>query len=155
MASDFALLVEGIRGSIAIVRGLKSAYDQHAIVQVQTEILEKLLALQIDALSLQEDHFALLRSKRELEETLVKHQQWDDTAAQYSLKNLESGAYVYAPNESNKSPEPMHWICAKCYGDRKKSLLHFVWDSARGHHAFCQECHNWVSAERKEMLGNN
>ena len=150
--NDFMLLLQGLKGTMDLTKGLKSAYDSHKIAEAEAEFFEKLSSLYVQAISLYESHSALAREKDELEKKLVEYQQWDRTASQYSLKALKSGAYVYTPNESNQSPNPMHWICPKCYGDRKKSILQFLYDFDRGHHAYCPECKGRFGATQQEML---
>lgn len=123
MPSDFTLLIEGIKGSIAMVKGLKSAYDQHTITQAQTDVLEKLLALQMDALSLQEKHSALIHEKEELQKKVMEAQKWSETESQYELKQVVPGRIVRSFKKTSESTDPPHWLCPNCWEDKKKSIL--------------------------------
>jgi len=111
----FAELSTAITGVISIARGLKSLNDFNQVAQVSSDLLERILTIQGEALTLQESHLSLLNSKNDLEKKLLSYEQWDNTASQYSLKKLIGRSFVCIPNESNKTPKPMHYLCAKCY----------------------------------------
>ncbi len=149
--ADFSAFISSIGALSNIAKGLQSIHDEKQIFEATSDLRERIFTIQSNALTLQEDHFSLLKQKDELEKKILSFERWDDTAALYSLKKLKLGAYVYAPNESNKTAEPMHWICAKCYQDRKKSILQFYWDIGKGSYALCPECKNRFDTELAEM----
>jgi len=64
-----------------------------------------------------------LNTVNNLREKLVELQNWKETKSKYSLIKLTMGVLVYAPNKTHESPEPLHWICANCFSDQKKSIL--------------------------------
>jgi hypothetical protein len=123
MPSEFALFLQGVKGTLDVAKGLKSAYDQHTIVQAQSEIIEKLLALQMDALSLQEKHSALIHEKEELEKKVLEAQKWSETESQYELKQVVPGKIVRSYKKPSESTDPPHWLCPNCWEDKKKSVL--------------------------------
>jgi len=141
--AEISSLISGIKGTIDITKGLKSAYDANTIFQAQTDILERLFAIQSEALSLQEKHSTLIDEKRELENRIKEFENWSESEIQYSLRKLTGGVFVIEPNKSHKSPKPKHWLCTNCYGNKKKSIL----QPARTTHDFffeCLECKNKI-----------
>ena len=121
--AEASAIVTSIKATIEIVKGLKSSNDSHTITQVQTDILEKLFAIQMDALALQEKHSALIDDKEELIKKNEQFEQWRNTESEYELKELKTGIFVYSYKNSQQSVVPMHWLCPQCWNDRKKSIL--------------------------------
>ena len=67
---------------------------------------------------------------------------WENTTKlQYDLVMVEGG-YIYTPNKKHPSPTPIHYLCPKCFENKKKSLLQ-KW-RASGYTSFddyyCPEC---------------
>ena len=121
--AEGAALITGIKGTIDIVKGLKSSYDTNTIMQAQTQILEHLLALQIDAFTLQEKHSALIHENEEYKKKLIEFEQWGKTASEYELKEINPGVFAYTLKESQQTTELSHWLCPNCWEDHKKSIL--------------------------------
>ena len=116
-------LLTGIKGTINIVKSLKSSYDAKTITQAQSDILEHLFALQIDALALQEKHFAIIHEKEELIKKVVQFEQWEKTESEYELQEIVSGTFVYTSKNTQQFGIPTHWLCTQCWDNRKKSIL--------------------------------
>ncbi|MCK4798930.1 MAG: hypothetical protein KAT05_16260 [Spirochaetes bacterium] len=123
MAAELSVLATSFKATIDIVKGLKSSYDAKALTQAQTQILEHLLTLQFEALSLQEKHSAVINEKQELVKKLEQFVQWGETEAEYELKEIRRGMFVYSSNNSQSSKIPTHWLCTQCWDERKKSIL--------------------------------
>lgn len=121
--AEVSAIVTGIKATIEVAKGLKSSYDAHTITQAQSEILERLLAIQMDALALQEKHSTLINEKDELAKKLVQFEQWEKTESEYELQEIERGKFVYSSKNSQQSKKPTHWLCTQCWEDRKKSIL--------------------------------
>lgn len=131
--TELTSLIAGIKGTIDLAKGLKSAYDAHTITQSQTEILERLLNLQIDALALQDKHSTLINEKDDLSKKLMEYERWSETESQYELKEITPGVFVRSYKTSNQSQQPNHWLCTKCWEDKKKAIL-------QKHHTGAYEC---------------
>ena len=86
---------------------------------VNTEIRK----LHRELLSAHEDQVALVELVSELKDKLAKHETWEIERARYRLKELEHGGFAYSLNDAERSGEPDHHICAKCYEDQVKSIL--------------------------------
>ncbi|WP_295810352.1 hypothetical protein [uncultured Nitratireductor sp.] len=111
-ASAFKSLADG-------VKALSEIKDAKRRSEVEVDLLGKLIALQSD--------FSALRdSKEAIEKELVKIKDWNADKARYEMKSLEPGVLVYRVKEVERGSEPPHEICADCYNNDKKSLLHAV-----------------------------
>jgi hypothetical protein len=113
--ADFSAFVASIGALSNFAKGLQSVHDEKQIFEATSDLRERIFAIQSDALTLQENHSSLLKQKDELEKKLMEFDKWENTASQYSPHKFPSGAIVYAPNESNKSPQPEHYLCPRCY----------------------------------------
>lgn len=82
-----------------------------------------LLAAQASVLKAYADQQALLDRVRALEEENANMKAWDSSKSAYQLKAIGTGAFAYVPKPSVSSEEPPHWLCVKCYENRKKPVL--------------------------------
>jgi hypothetical protein len=101
---------------------LKAKVDS-AVREKAIESQAAVISLQTSMMTLQSQYQSLLREKDELEKRLVEIEDWKVEAAKYSLKELVPGALVYAPNSDAGDTAPEHWLCTRCYQERKKSIL--------------------------------
>lgn len=143
--AEVTALIAGIKGTIDIAKSLKSAHDAHTITQTQTEILEKLLALQAEALVLQEKHSALIQEKDELAKKLMQLEDWAQTETQYQLKEVAPRIFVYIAESSTPSIENEPWYCANCFNQHQKSVLQSTSESSEYHEFMCHRCKNSIS----------
>jgi hypothetical protein len=138
VVTEFSALVSSIKGISDIAKGLKSAYDQHTITQATNEILQRLQSVLEKGLLLQEKHLALLQEKDDLTKRLVEMDEWKATKGQYRLIEISPGSFVYSPNESHPSPQPIHWLCQNCLDNKhSKSVLQLA---HKGHRMDVYEC---------------
>lgn len=93
------------------------------LYKVAVEALERAL----DARAAQSD---LIEEKRALEAQIAEFEAWDREKERYALAEVGAGALVYAVKEPHRGAEPVHWLCAACYQQRKKSILQIT--GARG-----------------------
>jgi len=147
----FVEFVTAIRGITEIAEGLKSLHDFKQVAEASSQLLQRLLTVESEALSLHNEYSIVLQQKSDLEKRLLEFEKWDDTASQYSLKKLVARSFVYVPNETNKAPKPMHYLCAKCYGDRKKSILQTIYVGTGGDRLFCPECKTRYEADSDDI----
>ena len=80
------------------------------------------------ATSLQVAQLSLAQRNRDLEEQIVNFEDWKTKATQYSLKAVgaHKNVFVYAYTPTVQTADPRHWICANCFENRKRSILHAV-----------------------------
>ena len=107
---------------------LKALFALKVTGEVQhqlTEIGDHLMSAQKAALDAQAEQQAMTGRIRELEEQLIKFEDWETQKQRYELKKTSPGrqTFVYTVKESMQAGEPPHSICPKCYQDRVKSIL--------------------------------
>jgi rubrerythrin len=87
------------------------------------EANSKLNALAIADAERAAEHQAALRAKRALDEELRRVKAEKADLENYALHELSPGVFVYARRPGVESAEPMHYLCAPCRNDGKKSIL--------------------------------
>jgi transcriptional regulator with GAF, ATPase, and Fis domain len=138
--AEVSAIITSIKATIEIAKGLKSSYDAHTIAQAQSDILEQLLAIRMDTLTLQEKHSTLINEKDELAKKLVQLEQWEKTESEYELQEINRGKFVYSPKNSQQSKKPTHWLCTQCWDDRKKSVLQANYHTESEAQYICPRC---------------
>src|SRR5450432_1919454 len=109
-AKDFTKAVMDSKVSTALRE--QAVEFQFAIIETQTAII-----------GIQSQYQLLLQEKDALKKQLIDIEQWNVDAADYELSEIHTGvfAYVFKPNEGSTTPP--HWLCAKCYQNKEKSII--------------------------------
>jgi hypothetical protein len=102
------------------ITALKSEVDRN---QAVSKILEVLIAVQKDALSMQEKQSSLTSRITELESQLQQLKNWESELQRYQLTRFAFGGYAYSLKPGMENAEPPHYLCASCMNQRKKSIL--------------------------------
>jgi rubrerythrin len=127
-----------------IIKGILS-------IKSMTEINEKAIELQGIILSLQDKIFDIQKEYSEIYDKYSEISNWTkNIASHYSLYDTGEGKFVYAlKQEFVKPDEPMHWICAQCFNERKKSILQAARKDEFAHSVQCPICKFYVFIELK------
>ena len=140
-------------GSIAALVGslktageiTKAAVDMRDGQMLQAKVIELqtvILTAQSNALTAQQDQFALLDRVRSLETEIAGLKAWDAEKQNYVLSEVAPGAFAYALKPDSKVSEPPHWLCVNCYNHSQKSLLQDagrIIDASKNRYQ-CPEC---------------
>jgi hypothetical protein len=140
MTSEIATLITGIKGTIDIAKGLKSAYDSHTIAEAQTDILERLLAVQGEALTLQERHSSLMLENESLSKKLREFHDWEKQKESFVLKEVSARIYVYVSKVPDKTVANPPYYCSNCFGLKQLSILQYQGNGEDYHKFDCQRC---------------
>lgn len=150
---------------VSIFASAKTAYDiAKGINTLKTDvernkavskILEVLLSVQNDALSMKEKHSLLLTEKDNLAQKIMEFEKWDKVELQYELKEIASGVFVYVYKKTNNSSQPEHYLCAKCYQDRKKSIFQRTNQNLHGTKYICHTCKSEILDHSKPKHDQN
>jgi Zn finger protein HypA/HybF involved in hydrogenase expression len=123
---------------------VKSLIELRDISLVHTKAIElqrQILAAQEAALNAREREESLITRIRALEEEIAQSKAWDAEADDYELKQIATGAFAYTRQINTSSAEPPHWLCAKCFGQHKKSILQFQTQTGDRRAVYrCPEC---------------
>ncbi len=125
--ADMALIQGAITGLKTAADIAKSFLELKSIADVQGKVIElqsAILSAQTSALAAQSEQSAMLHRTRELETEIADVKAWKETKERYELINPYAGFFTYALKAKSQPTEPAHWICAKCYEDGRKSILH-------------------------------
>lgn len=123
MIAEISSLISFVKTACDIAKGLstfKSDVDRNESI---SKILEILLSIQTQVLSVNAIAQKLQEEKYEITQKLMKFEKWSETETQYELKEIASGVFVYACKKINPPSEPMHWLCTNCWKDRMKSII--------------------------------
>ena len=137
-----AATVSTIKAAFDIGKGVQSLHTSVEVDQAVAEMLEKLLTARQQAMESLETETALLKRIDELEQEIVRLEDWSAEKQRYELKQAgEEGSFAYRLKDGVQPPEPEHWICPQCYQDGKKSILkHESLPVGRAETLVCTRC---------------
>jgi hypothetical protein len=144
--------ISALKAALDIVKTIKDASDvatrQGIVIKLQEQIL-----------SAQQAQFSLVEKVRALEEEMTRFETWDTEKDRYQLKQLGSLAFVYILKIGAANGEPLHWLCANCYQNRKKRLLQYVSHGSPGPDYTkdiwrCPDCGSQIVAPLHSSPGN-
>jgi hypothetical protein len=137
-AKDIAQAMIGLRDSAAF---------QAKLIEFQSKLIDANSA----AFAAQDERSTLLERIRELEKEMAAIKAWETEKQRYQLKEVFRGALAYVLKDEAKGTEPIHWLCANCYQDGKKSILQRNGPADNTWQAIywkCQACPAKIIAER-------
>jgi len=116
---------------------LKTSVERDEAV---AKVLEVLLSVQHDALSMQKEQSLLLTEKDNLIKKISEFEKWSEIESQYELKELTVGVPVYAYKKTDKETQPPHLLCANCFSKKQKG--HYIQSEIEfdGTHYKCLNC---------------
>lgn len=115
--------------------------DASAIQSKVLDLMGQIYSAQENALAAQSEQFDLLSSVRKLEQHIADLENWNTEKERYELKRYENGVFTYAVKPTVQSDEPPHELCANCYSQRIKSILHQEhWQPMRCVVLCCHRC---------------
>lgn len=124
---DIGTVVAGVGGLKAASDILSSLMQFKVSSEVKAKIIElqgEIFAAQQGALSAQANEAALVQTVRNLEEKMAQMETWRAEKERYQLTDYGGQTFAYELKESEANGEPPHRICANCYQNSQKSILH-------------------------------
>jgi hypothetical protein len=94
-----------------------------AVTEKAREFQSAIISLQSAILSIQAQNQELLVENGRLKQELINAENWEAEAAKYELKQVSTGAFVYAVKPDQAGTGPTHWLCTQCYENKQKSIL--------------------------------
>lgn len=140
MIAEIGSLIASSKAAYDIAKGLGSVYVDDKVRERTSELLNILLSVQANALAVQANHQELLIVKDDLEKKILEFENWSETVRQYELKEVAPGVFVYSCKTPVNSSEPAHWLCAKCFQEKKVHIIQLDHESAGVRHYFCPNC---------------
>lgn len=145
MAIDLGTLFTSVKAAYDIVKGINSLNTTVERNEAVAKVTDILLSVQSDALLMKERHSRLLGEIDNLNKKILEFEKWSEMESQYALYEVTSGVFVYAYKKTDKTPDPSHWLCAKCFNaDKKKSILQRFKHDLHGTHYKCHTCNSEI-----------
>lgn len=137
---------------------LKSAVEFNNQVEINlkySEFLGKINELNSIVLDLYQEKSKLIQEKTDLEKKIMDFEQWENEKSKYCLYELDTEVFVYSYQKNENNVEPMHYLCANCMNNRKKSILELnsEWEDGSKHY-YCKSCKTCVDTHAKTKRNN-
>jgi hypothetical protein len=123
---DISLIQGTIAGFKLASDIAKSLLKLKTISEVQAKVVDlqdAILSAQNSALAANAHQTAMVEEIRSLKEEIAHIKAWKKEKQRYKLISPWPGTVLYALKEKCAASEVPHWICTKCYEDRRKSIL--------------------------------
>ena len=140
MIAELSSLVSSTKTAYEIAKGIRSLKAEVERSEAISKILEVLISIQAHALSAQAKIQELEIEKYELSKKILEFDKWAEIEKKYELKEVAPGTFVYLFNASQNNETPVHWLCPKCFQERKTYIIQLQRESAAGKHYFCPNC---------------
>ena len=108
MAIEVATFLTSVKATVDIVKGINALKSDTEKDMALSNVLEKLLSVQQDALELQERYY-------ELTKKLDSFGKWSEIENKYQLKAIAPGVFVYESKQIEGLIIPKHWLCTNCF----------------------------------------
>ncbi|HRZ07807.1 MAG TPA: hypothetical protein P5102_17010 [Candidatus Competibacteraceae bacterium] len=132
-----------------IIKSLFELKISTAIVEQLNVLNKEIFAIHSSNLELQQQLSAAHTEIANLKKEIISFEQWDNQKNRYKLYSPWNGAIVYAITEANSNGEPAHWLCAKCFDERKRAFLNHRRNKDSGYEEFFCYCGYVVTSEHR------
>jgi hypothetical protein len=142
MLAEAGAAISSIKTAMDIVKGVSSLKSETEVNLALIEIQRTLLDAQASAF---EDRQKIAELSEKLADTLRaldQKQDWASEQKRYKLTRSDLGAYTYDLKDEFSEGEVFHRICAKCYGEGMKSILHIKSKHSGGEIVRCLRCNS-------------
>lgn len=140
MIPELTSLISSSRAAYDIAKGISALKSEVERNESISKILEVLISVQINALNVNSMAQELQEEKRALTQKIMELENWSETEKQYILKEIAPGLFVYVYNITHDLTKPIHWLCTKCFNEKKAHIIQIDRESAAGKHYFCPNC---------------
>ncbi|EOZ4686752.1 TPA: hypothetical protein ACXRZ0_001731 [Klebsiella pneumoniae] len=150
MIPELSAAMTAVKETFGLVKVISSAKTDAEVKAATFELQSKLLTLQTecfalgDAIRLKDEEVTRLKA------VIANLETFKTDVEGYVLEKLESGTFVYSKQELVKDSEITVQLCARCYDDHVKSILHSlpISQSDKFHTSRCLHCNNEFSMNR-------
>jgi hypothetical protein len=142
---SIAAAMTSLKTAADIAKGmldLKAGADARGVV---IDLQSVILNAQSSALAAQSEQMTLLQRVAELEKEASRAAAWESEKQRYRLRDYGNQRFAYELRLESANGEPLHRLCAKCFQEGRKSILHFQSaftdsSSTRTERYDCAEC---------------
>lgn len=126
---------QSVQSLFTLLKAANGLANYNEIVAAVSEVNVKLMQANSVALSSQAQQAVLSGRIRELEAMVAEFENWQQIASEYELRDLAHGVFAYVYRPRSESGVARHFACAKCFQERKRSVL-------QREHQDCYKCSN-------------
>lgn len=117
-------LISSLKSAGEIANAMLGIKDAALIQGKVVELQGVIIAAQQSAMTSNLSQAELINRVRELEAELMQMKAWEAEKQRYELTELPPGVFVYSLKPGMAEGQPMHRLCATCYDQGKRSILH-------------------------------
>jgi hypothetical protein len=140
MLAEISMGLSSLKAAADIVKGLNVISTKAMVNEVKITLQEHIINAQEALIAASEAQAATANRIRDLEQQIVKFENWEREKQRYQLAKLQYG-FAYALKETMRDGEPSHYICEPCYQNGKKSILQDSTSAMLGEHSLtCPRC---------------
>jgi predicted nuclease with TOPRIM domain len=124
MIIEISSLSTALSHALNAVKNLSEVRDETKLAALEIDLRSTLLDVQEKQLNLIAKFHDAIEENEALKKELDSRKQWENEKQRYTLIEISGGIYVYSLKPESAKGEPMHHLCATCFDDLKKSILH-------------------------------
>ena len=141
MLAEIAAGLGSLNAAKDFLKALNGVQNAAAIQEIKFTLQGHILDAQQGLFAAQEAQATSARRIADLEQEIVRLEDWSAEKQDYVLADTGQGSLAYEYLEGVESGHPAHWICPQCYEDGKKSILkHEVLPVGRTQTLVCHRC---------------
>jgi hypothetical protein len=132
-----------------IIKSLFELKIDNAVIEKLNILAREIQSLYGSNLELQQKFASSIAEVDNLKKQIASLEEWDNQKRRYKLYSPWDSAVVYAITEANSNGEPPHWLCTKCFEDRKRSFLNARRNKDSGYEEFFCHCGAVVTSHHR------
>lgn len=140
MLAEAGAAVGSIKTAIDILKGVRSLKSEADVNQAVIDVQRILLEAQSAAIDDKSRQIEMLKRISDLEARLAESDEWQAEKRRYRLTEFSTGRFAFVLAQDLAAGEPTHKLCAKCFTERRKSILQTVRKHSGGESVYCQDC---------------
>ena len=140
MIPELSALVSSAKTAYDIAKGIRALQTEVDRNESISKILEILVSVQFQASSVLAMAHELEIEKHNLTKKIMEFEKWSETDGQYELKEVDTQPFVYSYKKTDKDSKPAHWLCPKCFQEKKTYILQLHYDGDSGRDYICSNC---------------
>lgn len=146
--------VASAKSAVDLAKSVKEMTKSNAspdLTKQSSDLLDATINLKKMVIDLQESMLVLQKENADLKEKIVKAEKLQHDLEKYRLKELAAGVLVYGLYEPEANGDPVHYLCANCFTNGKKSILQLKREAVSGDIYRCHACDSEICDRSKKQ----
>jgi hypothetical protein len=150
MIAEISSLITSSKAAYDIAKGISALKSEVGKDEAISKILEVLISVQTEALSVNTIAQKLQQENYDLKSKILEYENWSETEQQYELKEVAPGTFIYSYKQSQDKTKPDHWLCPKCFQEKKTHILQLHYEGSAGPSEYiCSNCNTVIKIRTK------